>query len=148
MVCPLYRDCPLLRDSNCIILIGGVKIWDLVLSIVERYLIQCPLFGVSVKRDSTVIHHWQIMWSTTEAICYYMFAEYGYSSCDKKNLTACGNLLLSFGWSQGLWTSNVIFCAGCVCLECIWFSLEKKRVMYQCWERYAAILQKNATCTL
>ena len=39
----LYRDCPLLRDSN-----------DLVLSIVERDLIQCPLFGVSVKRDSTV----------------------------------------------------------------------------------------------
>ena len=56
MVCPLYRDCPLLRDSNCIILIGdrGVKFGDLVLSIVERYLMQCPLFGVSVKRDSTV----------------------------------------------------------------------------------------------
>ena len=55
MVCPLYRDCPLLRDSNCNILIGGLKFGDLVLSIVERYLIQCPLFGVSVKRDSTVI---------------------------------------------------------------------------------------------
>ena len=55
MVCPLYRDCPLLRDSNCIILIGGLKFGDLVLSIVERYLIQCPLFGVSVKRDSTVV---------------------------------------------------------------------------------------------
>ena len=54
MVCPLYRDCPLLRDSNCIILIGGLKFGDLVLSIIERYLIQCPLFGVSVKRDSTV----------------------------------------------------------------------------------------------
>ena len=54
MVCPLYRDCPLLRDSNCIILIGGLKFGDIVLSIVERYLIQCPLFGVSVKRDSTV----------------------------------------------------------------------------------------------
>ena len=26
----------------------------LVLSIAERYLIKCPLFGVSVKRDSTV----------------------------------------------------------------------------------------------
>ena len=26
---------------------------DLVLSIVERYLIQCPFLGVSVKRDST-----------------------------------------------------------------------------------------------
>ena len=49
MVCPLYRDCPLLRDSNCIILIGGLKFGDLVLSIVERYLIQCPLFGMSVK---------------------------------------------------------------------------------------------------
>ena len=44
------RDCPLLRDSNCIILIGGLKFGDLVLSIVERYLIQCP-----VKRDSTVV---------------------------------------------------------------------------------------------
>ena len=55
MVCPLYRDCPLLRDSNCIILIGGIKFGDLVLSIVERYLIQCPLFGVSVKRESTVM---------------------------------------------------------------------------------------------
>ena len=53
--CPLYRDCPLLRDSNCIILIGGLKFGDLVVSIVERYLIQCPLFGVSVKRDSTVV---------------------------------------------------------------------------------------------
>ena len=50
----LYRDCPLLRDSNCIILIGRLKFGDLVLSIVEKYLIQCPLFGVSVKRDSTV----------------------------------------------------------------------------------------------
>ena len=55
MVCPLYRDCPLLRDSNRIILIGGIKFGDLVLSIVERYLIQCPLFGVSVMGDSTVI---------------------------------------------------------------------------------------------
>ena len=55
MVCPLYRECPLLGDSNCIILIGGLKFGDLVVSIVERYLIQCPLFGVSVKRDSTVI---------------------------------------------------------------------------------------------
>ena len=55
MVCPLYRDCPLLRDSNCIILIGGLKFGDLVLSIVERYLIQCPLFGVSIKRESTVV---------------------------------------------------------------------------------------------
>ena len=27
---------------------------DLVLSIVERYLIQCPFLGVSVKRGSTV----------------------------------------------------------------------------------------------
>ena len=38
----IYRDCPLLRDSNCIILIGGLKFGDLFLSIVERYLIQCP----------------------------------------------------------------------------------------------------------
>ena len=54
MVCPLYRECPLLRESNCIILIGGLKFGDLVLSIIERDLIQCPLFGVSVKRESTV----------------------------------------------------------------------------------------------
>ena len=54
VVCPLYRDCPLLRDSNCIILIGRLKFGDLVLSIVERDLIQCPLFRVSIKRDSTV----------------------------------------------------------------------------------------------
>ena len=54
VVCPLYRDCPLLRDSNCIRLIGGLKFGDLVLSIVERYLIRYPLFGVSVKRYSTV----------------------------------------------------------------------------------------------
>ena len=33
----------------------GDEIWDLVLSIVERYLIQCPFLGVSVKRDSTVL---------------------------------------------------------------------------------------------
>ena len=57
MVCPLYRDCPLLRDSNCIILIGGrggIKFGDLVLSIVERYLIQCPLLRMSGKREWTV----------------------------------------------------------------------------------------------
>ena len=30
VVCPLYRDCPLLRDSNRIILIGGIKFGDLV----------------------------------------------------------------------------------------------------------------------
>ena len=44
-----------LRGSNCIILIGGLKFGNLVVSIVERYLIQCPLFRVSVKRDSTVV---------------------------------------------------------------------------------------------
>ena len=32
----------------------GIKFVDLVLSIVERYLIQSPFLGVSVKRDSTV----------------------------------------------------------------------------------------------
>ena len=32
----------------------GMKFGDLVLSIVERYLMQCPFLGVSVKRDSTV----------------------------------------------------------------------------------------------
>ena len=44
-----------LRDSNRIILIGGIKFGDLVLSIVEGYLIQRPFLGVSVKRDSTVV---------------------------------------------------------------------------------------------
>ena len=61
MVCPLYRECPLLRESNCIILIGGLKFGDLVLSIVERDLIQCPLFGVSVKRESTVLSYRNIV---------------------------------------------------------------------------------------
>ena len=50
MVCPLYRDCPLL---TLYYIDRGLKFGNLVLSIVERYLIQCPL-GVSVKRDSTV----------------------------------------------------------------------------------------------
>ena len=36
-------------------MIGGLKFEDFVLSIVERYLIQCPLFGASVKRASTVL---------------------------------------------------------------------------------------------
>ena len=55
MVCPLYRGCPLLRGSNRIILIGRDKFGDLVLSIVERYLIQCPFLGGSSLRGSTVI---------------------------------------------------------------------------------------------
>ena len=54
MVCPLYRGCPLLRGSNRIILIGRDKFGDLVLSIVERYLIQCPFLGGSSLRGSTV----------------------------------------------------------------------------------------------
>ena len=56
MVCPLYRGCPLLRGSNRIILIGRDKFGDLVLSIVERYLIQCPFLGGSSLRGSTVSH--------------------------------------------------------------------------------------------
>ena len=55
MVCPLYRGCPLLRGSNRIILIGRDKFGDLVLSIVERYLIQCPFLGGSSLRGSTVL---------------------------------------------------------------------------------------------
>ena len=55
MICPLYRGCPLLRGSNCIILIGRDKFGDLVLSFVERYLIQCPFLGGSSLRGSTVI---------------------------------------------------------------------------------------------
>ena len=54
MVYPLYRGCPLLRGSNRIILIGRDKFGDLVLSIVERYLIQCPFLGGSSLRGSTV----------------------------------------------------------------------------------------------
>ena len=54
----LYRGCPLLRGSNRIILIGRDKFGDLVLSIVERYLIQCPFLGGSSLRGSTVV------WST------------------------------------------------------------------------------------
>ena len=54
MVCPLYRECPLLRDFKLHYIDRGLKFGDLVLSIVERYLIQCPLFGVSIKRDSTL----------------------------------------------------------------------------------------------
>ena len=67
-----------------------------------------------------------------------MFAEYGYSSCDKNQKR--NHPLFDGRWKStfiiwmepemGLWTSNVIFCAGCVCVECIQFSLEKKRVMY------------------
>ena len=39
------------RDSNRISYSDrGIKFGDLVLSIVERYLIQCPFLGVSVKR--------------------------------------------------------------------------------------------------
>ena len=43
-----------LRYSNRIILIGGIKFGDLVLSIVERYLIQCPFLGVSSLRGSSL----------------------------------------------------------------------------------------------
>ena len=55
MICPLYRGCPLLRGSNRIILIGMDKFGDLVLSLVERYLIQCPFLGGSSLRGSTVV---------------------------------------------------------------------------------------------
>ena len=55
MIWPLYRGCPLLRGSNCIILIGRDKFGDLVLSIVETYLIQCPFLGGSSLRGSTVV---------------------------------------------------------------------------------------------
>ena len=61
MVCPLYRGCPLLRGSNSILLIGRDKFGDLVLSIVERYLIQCPFLGGSSLRGSTVYIIYKIM---------------------------------------------------------------------------------------
>ena len=44
-----------LRDSNRIILIGGIKFGDLVLSIVERYLIQCPFLGVRFYCTSIIL---------------------------------------------------------------------------------------------
>ena len=43
----------LLRGSNHVVLIGGIKFGYLVLSIVARYLIQCPFIGVSSLRDFT-----------------------------------------------------------------------------------------------
>ena len=48
--------------SPVIILIGGggIKFGNLVLSIVERYLIQGPFLGVSVKRDSTVLIYYSL----------------------------------------------------------------------------------------
>ena len=58
----LYRGCPLLRGSNRIILIGRDKFGDLVSSIVERYLIQCPFLGGSSLRGSTVI--WTSWWDS------------------------------------------------------------------------------------
>ena len=61
MVCPLYRGCPLLRGSNRIILIGRDKFGDLVLSIVERYLILCPFLGGSSLRGSTVVGNFGII---------------------------------------------------------------------------------------
>ena len=43
-----------LRGSNCIKLIGKKIFGDLVLSIVEKYLIQCPFIGGSSFTGSTV----------------------------------------------------------------------------------------------
>ena len=61
VVCPLYRGCPLLRGSNHIILIGRDKFVDLVLSFVERYLIQCPFLGGSSLRGSTVYRNMEMI---------------------------------------------------------------------------------------
>ena len=61
MVCPLYRGCPLLRGSNRIILLGRDKFGDLVLSFVERYLIQCPFLGGSSLRGSTVYRPFHVL---------------------------------------------------------------------------------------
>ena len=54
-----YRGCPLLRGSNRIF-------GDLVLSIVERYLIQCPFLGGSSLRGSTVV-------SVTSCSCLVLY---------------------------------------------------------------------------
>ena len=50
-----------LRGSNHIKLTGGIKFGDLVLSIVERYLIQCPYIGGSSMRGSTVVTGYEFM---------------------------------------------------------------------------------------
>ena len=55
-----------LRDSNRIILIGGIKFGDLVLSIVERHLIQYPFLGGPYLRDSTVSHVQYIIFISSE----------------------------------------------------------------------------------
>ena len=54
MVCPL-RLSSFKRFQSHYILIGGIKFGDLVLSIVERYLIQCPFLRGSYLRDSTLL---------------------------------------------------------------------------------------------
>ena len=45
----------------------GIKFGDLVLSIVESYLIQCPFLGVSSLRDSTVVVELNIQLSSYQA---------------------------------------------------------------------------------
>ena len=69
MVCPIYRGCPLLTGSNRILLIGRDKFGDLVLSIVERYLIMCPFLGGSSLRGSTVYNGVKIF--SVEQYFYY-----------------------------------------------------------------------------
>ena len=51
MVCPLSFK----RFQSYYIDRGDVKFGDLVLSIVERYLIQCPFLGGFYLRGSTVV---------------------------------------------------------------------------------------------
>ena len=43
-------------------LIGGIKFGDLVLSILERYIIHCPFIGGSSLRGSTVVNYLILMY--------------------------------------------------------------------------------------
>ena len=45
-----------LSSVKRLLLIGGLKFGDFVLSIVERYLIQCPLFGVSINLREILLY--------------------------------------------------------------------------------------------
>ena len=64
---------------------GGIKFGDLVLSIVERYLIQCPFLGVSVKRDSTV---WIAATSKTLCIYFNFYVTMDFDSLLYSNVTS------------------------------------------------------------
>ena len=81
-------------------MIGGVKFGDLVLSIVERYLIQCPLFGVSVNTLNATRHLNEKVGFKIPTTRY------------RKNSILCGVLHIGIAkWTSGVrwsfWTSRV-----------------------------------------